>query len=173
MSSNSDKENPNMIIGREIAQKFEFYFISLVFTILALSLQTASFTDINPQCIIEISGWFFLALSGLAGLSRLEWLPVSYRHYGSIQKEKNNLNAFIQGIRGRRVLKENDDEWSIEELRNAKGDLETHITKRKEIIDKLNISNTIAYQIHKWGFIVGFFCIIFSRALVALAKMIN
>lgn len=65
---------------REIAQqsqeKFEFYLIGLVFTLLVLSIQTAKFGQSNLSNFFELSGWVSLAVSGLFGLSRLEYIPV-------------------------------------------------------------------------------------------------
>lgn len=168
MNGNTNEENYNFVISRQISQKFEFYFIALTFTILGLSIQTASFTNINSQCFMEIIGWLCLAFSGLAGLSRLEWLPVAYRHYGSLQQEKNSLNVFNQGLQGRTILKGNQEEWSIEELKDTQGNLTTRITEREKVIKRLDRSTVIKYKIHKWGFVIGVFCIIFSRAIIGL-----
>lgn len=65
---------------REIAhntqEKFEFYLISLVFT-LALSIQTSKFgVFIFSADVMELLGWFSLLISGVAGLWRLEYIPV-------------------------------------------------------------------------------------------------
>ena len=172
MGENLNQENENFRISREMEQKYEFYFIALVFTILGLSIQTAIFTNYIHQYIVEIAGWACLALSGLAGLSRLEWEPVVYRQYGSIDKEKRGLSIFNQGLKGRIIMKEDQEEWSIEELKNAKGNLEIHIAKREEIIKKLENSTIVKYKIHKWCFVIGVICIIYSRAFVGLSKFL-
>ena len=67
-------------IDREIAQKtqekFEFYVISLVFTLLALSIQTSKFGSSNIADASELSGWVSLLVSGLAGLWRMQFVPI-------------------------------------------------------------------------------------------------
>ena len=70
--------NPNTEISIRLKERFEFYVIALAFTILGLSIQTASFGTSLPSDSFELLGWLFLFISGLVGLSRLEWIPVWY-----------------------------------------------------------------------------------------------
>ncbi len=42
--ANPNIENTNFQISRQISEKFEFYFIALVFTVLGLTIQTSSFS---------------------------------------------------------------------------------------------------------------------------------
>lgn len=65
-----------MEIAHQTQEKFEFYLLSLVFTLLALSVQTAKFGDNIIPTIFELSGWLFLLISGLFGLWRIEYLSV-------------------------------------------------------------------------------------------------
>ena len=75
---NYQQEHPMTHAGRNLNHQFEFYFIALIFTILGLAVQTSSTTEILIQIVFEISSWVSLLLSGLVGLSRLEWLPFVY-----------------------------------------------------------------------------------------------
>jgi len=61
----------NQEISIQTQQKFEFYFLALVFTVLGLSIQTSVFSS-KLQSAIEIAAWAFFLISGLAGLSRME-----------------------------------------------------------------------------------------------------
>jgi hypothetical protein len=47
-----------------------------VFTLLALSIQTAKFGTSSIADIFELIGWVLLFISGISGLWRLEFLPV-------------------------------------------------------------------------------------------------
>ena len=68
----SSEEDKNLTIAVDLQNKFEFYFIGLVFTVLALSIQTASIAKGHIQYFFEIFAWFSLLLSGFSGLLKLE-----------------------------------------------------------------------------------------------------
>ncbi len=164
---NQNKENANIELAIQAAQKFEFYFIALVFTILGLSIHTSSIIG-NWQCFFEILSWFALTTSGLAGLSRLEWKPIAYQHFGLLQQEERSLAAFKQGLEGRTVLKETGEQWTAEELEGGKKNIDNHITLRKRKIEKVEKWVEWAYTIHKWCFVIGIISLVVARAILAL-----
>ena len=169
--NNKNQENPNITIARELSQKFEFYFIALVFTILGLSVQTASIIKDYYQYVFEILAWCLLLVSGLSGLSRLEWLSIAYRHYGSAEVEKNNLNAMNQGLGGRTIINEEEREWTNEELHQAKLRLEQQKIKREIESNKVDRRTVIKYRIHKWAFVIGAISLVISRVILNLKKI--
>src|ERR1700675_3517520 len=59
------------------SEKFELYTISLVFTLLALSVQTAKFGDSYIADSSELLGWVTLLISGIFGLWRMELKPMA------------------------------------------------------------------------------------------------
>jgi hypothetical protein len=83
--------DPNLEYAIQTQQKFEFYFLALVFTILGLSIQTAKLS-FWLQGVFEIAAWLSLLASGLAGLSRMEWIPVSYKGHAEVVHRR----AFLQ-----------------------------------------------------------------------------
>lgn len=171
---NNKNDNPSYYkMAAEIELKYEFYFVSLIFTLLALSIQTASFTDINVQCVMEIIGWFILMMSGIFGLSRLEWLSVLYHNYGSLSIGKHNLNTIEQGIQGKIIVNKNDEEWHIEKLRDEKTSMELNLETHSGVISKQEKNLKLTYLLRKWGFVIGLLCIMSSRILIALTKIIN
>lgn len=71
----------------EFQGKLEFFILTLIFAILALSVQTANFGDYLFGDLIEILGWILLLISGIAGIFRLQYVPIVLRYYAA--KEKN------------------------------------------------------------------------------------
>jgi hypothetical protein len=168
---NQNIENTNFQIARQISDKFEFYFIALVFTVLGLTIQTSSFCKNNYQTFFEFFAWISLLLSGLAGLSRLEWVPVEYRHYGKIADTESKLNMIESGLQGRPILKSIGEEWDQGDLKNEEQKLKTYIGKHKERAKEISKRGQIKYKIHKWGFIIGVISIGISRGILGITKL--
>ena len=80
MSSNSNQE-----LAIETGIKFDFYLVVLTFTVLAFAVQTGKFVGHGVPDVIETVSWFAFLISGLAGLSRLEYFPVAYRAQHHLQ----------------------------------------------------------------------------------------
>lgn len=163
----STPEDGNLKIAIELSQKYEFYFLALVFTVLALSVQTAEMINKYYQYLYEIGAWVLFAISGLAGLSRLEWLPIAYKHYSASATEKNNLSHVKSG----NIMDENGETWSSESLTKAQIDLEQNLKKREVRIGQLERSSIIKYKCHKWCFIFGILSLIISRTIFQLIKI--
>src|SRR5947207_2547287 len=85
----------NAAIGRQLRERFETYLLGLIFTLLALSIQTARFGVSPIADLLELLGWILLLVSGLSGLSRSEWLPVLYFY----AHERNKRHLTVQEVR--------------------------------------------------------------------------
>ena len=59
-----------------VVEKYEFYFLGLTFTLLGLAVQTFKPTTVLSADVVEIGGWLCLLVSGLLGMSKIEWIPV-------------------------------------------------------------------------------------------------
>ncbi len=75
----TDNEPPKEIwerkkLGIDLRQKFELYFVSLAFTLVGLSVQTATRSGPSWRLPIEITGWVLLLVAGLVGLWRISKL---------------------------------------------------------------------------------------------------
>lgn len=167
----NNTENKNLKISIEVAQKFEFYFLALVFTILGLSVQTSSFTKDYFQYLFEISALFSLLVSGLAGLSRIEWMPVVYRHYGCLQQDQRDLDLLSEGLKGKSIMKPSGEVWPVNELAEEKKELENSISKRKKESEKVDKWSLRKYKIHKWSFFLAIICLVVSRTLYNFTKL--
>jgi len=157
--------NQNEEISIRLKERFEFYVIALTFTILGLSIQTASFGASLLSDSFELLGWLFLFISGLVGLSRLEWIPVAYSVHAEIQNwqsEAARLRQYQQ--MGRAAVPVVDDERGIvpiEEAIHAQDAEVTCLRPKAENIEKWTLRK---YTIHKWTFILGLIFLLLSRS---------
>ena len=79
----------NSNVGQRIQEKFQFYIVGLIFTLLGLAVQTASFGSSIVADLLEFGAWACLLLSALLAMSRLEWAPQIYRLFDIQQDLKS------------------------------------------------------------------------------------
>jgi len=166
--NNQNKENENFILARETAQKFDFYFLALVFTILGLSVQTSFFVQRYHQYIFEIVALFSLLVSGLAGLFRIEWMSVAYRHYGTIQEDQKKVDMLNQGLKGKPILSPSGKQFSDDELLKEKEKLNGFILKRQTTSKAIDRRTSIKYYVHKYMFVIGIIALVISRVILKM-----
>ena len=58
-------------IGLEMRQRYELYFATLIFTLLALAIQTAQPPMLRSWVLLETASWACFLLAGLLSLWRL------------------------------------------------------------------------------------------------------
>ena len=59
---------PNIHAAQRFQERFEFYLVTLTFTLLGLAAQTAAFGQLAMADLAELAAWGALLLSGLTGL---------------------------------------------------------------------------------------------------------
>ena len=150
----------NLEISIQTQQKFEFYFLALVFTVLGLSIETSDFSS-RLQSIIEIVAWACLLISGVAGLSRMEWIPVSYKSYSELTYEKSFAK---EAKTGRAIVDESGRLQSDAEVGEWIQHAERRIKERTEKMGEIERRGKIKYFLHKWMFVVGLLFLVVSRA---------
>ena len=78
-------------LGIDLLHKFDLYFVTLIFTLLGLAIQTATKSPYLIQNYVEIFGWFLLFISGLISLSGISKL--STREIGIAEVKHLQLNS--------------------------------------------------------------------------------
>ncbi len=168
MTANSP-DDLNIAHSIEISRKFEYYFIALVFTLLAVAIQSfpSMKINLNWQNYFEFGGWASLILSGISGLSRLENLPGVYFYAG----ERNKTNIKINLLSGDKNVFDPDASkmWKADEVKKELHVLKNNVSLINNCYGKLMKTTHMEYQLHRWAFIVGLFLIFISRGLTLFA----
>ena len=139
--------DPNLEYAVNTKDKFQFYFLALVFTILGLSIQTSTFSS-RIQSMIEIGGWLFLFASGVAGLSRMEWLPVLYEYKAELTRRE----AFIRDSRaGRPTVDESGEIMTESASKEFTSGVENSALGIVSTMDKLTCRAKAKHFLHKWA----------------------
>ncbi|SRR6266571_439859 len=159
-------------IAVDIQTRFRFYVLGLTFGILALSVQTASFTGPLVARIAELASWILLLASGLFGLSDLEWTPQSYvvnAVQGDVEERKRGLQkAKLQGATSIHVVAEGKSRSVEDLLDRADADM-TFVTNRRK---ELNRWGQLKYKAQKATFVVGLVALLVARGLRPLVDVV-
>ena len=162
----------NIEVAQRIQEKFDAYLLGLIFTVLAVSIQTAEFGTSLVADAFELFSWVCLLVAGLAGLSRLEWIPEQYRLY-SLQLEKEALaregeKARLAGAREFHVLEDRKVVNAEEHVTDARASAQ----KVAGALEPIAKKNTRKYRIMRTAFVVGLVSVMIARALVPAAAII-
>ena len=110
----------NIEVAGEYESKFRFYFVALVFTLLAASVQSAPLSEmLCANKIIEIIGWSLLLICGLSSLSFLEFSSVIYKNRAIAENSENdettrNISKEVaQETNDRSSIKYSISKWSF------------------------------------------------------------
>lgn len=162
---------------REVAhstqEKFEFYALSLVFTLLALSIQTAKFGAFAAADTSELLGWLSLLVSGIAGLWRLEYVPVE--RIKMVQKEEFESKILelkelqMKGVKQIFVLETNSDQAIPDRIRN----FQEAVDALAPLIESLGRSNLRKYYVHRYLFVIGLVCLLVSRSFGPATNLVR
>jgi hypothetical protein len=170
----SDQPNTSDLeYSRQLQEKFELYLLGLTFTLLGLAVQTAKFGTYQHADILELLGWLALLISGLIGLSRLEWLPVAYKtnsHLVDIKTEHVSLIAANeQGIKGVLVI----DQPGPADIQVLIADRVNAIKKVEARVSALEKSILRKYTAHKWIFVLGLTLLVMARGYSPTASIVS
>lgn len=159
--SNTERE-----IAQKTQEKFEFYVISLVFTLMALSIQTSKFGVSSIADSFELVGWVLLLISGFSGLWRIEYLSVErmkLTQKDELQNQINNCNEIkLKGTTEIYVLESKSNQPIEERIKN----LSKGIKALTPLIKKLERHNNVKYKTHRATFLLGVISIIVARGYI-------
>ena len=162
---------------RQVAQKtqeqFQFYLLALVFTLLAASIQTAKFGSEVYADVLELSGWLFLATSGLAGLLHLE--SASTQRYVLAEQVKfeddvAKLREFKLQGKDKIIVMQSEQVQTIDDQIINRVQSHKLLTREFERLDR---QNTTKYQLHRWAFALGLLLVAGARAHPGITNILQ
>ena len=154
-------------VAQQGQEKFQFYLLSLVFTLLALSVQTAKIgTHIVSDCI-ELAGWALLLASGIAGLWFMEINPtlrVKMAQKGEFEDYVSKMRELqLKGQTTIYVLETSSNQTIAELIVNR----QDAINVLKPLIERLERHQGIKYQVFRYCFVAGLLLVAAARVFPA------
>ena len=164
-------DNSNIDVAIRIQEKFEFYFLSLTFIILGLSIQTSKFGAHAISDGLELLCWISFFVSGMAGLSRMRWAPSLYKVKDAVMRrewvrddaKRRELNGETRAIRG-------EEEISIGDFI---ADVSQGVKEVEDQLSKLETKNNLKHSLHVYGFTFGLLFLMGSRGYEPAVRFVG
>ena len=160
-----DNQQSDLEAAQRVQERVQFYFVTLTFTLLALSVETAKFSGSNISSTSELLAWVFLLMSGITGLSRLNSIPGNFKisiHLHSIQ---SNIDNAVQLMRdgNKTILLERTAE-AVDANEYLSQQLNTKaMLKEKE--DALIKKQSLLMRVHLSALMLGLVILIIARGI--------
>jgi hypothetical protein len=154
----------NKVSKDKLAEKFEFFFIGLIFAVLGISIQTVNFSESSDIVIlVEVASWLCFLISGLIGLNKLEWLPNLIYLRDRVQNRKNILGKLniMSKTSSQILIAESNEYMAIKDLMDES---ETLREKYNDELKKLAEKHGIKNKVQRWSFYIGFLLLAISRS---------
>jgi hypothetical protein len=163
--------DPNAQNASDLQQKFELYFLGLIFTILGFALQTSQKPAHISVAITELMAWAFLILCGIIGMYRLIWASVTMYTYSEINIFKAT-RAQIQGLSVARGIL-TDPAGNPIDIPSTLGDLNESIDKLEGRSTKQNKRSVFLFNVQLIIFIAALIMLFYSRGYTSLNLIFN
>ncbi|WP_144898059.1 hypothetical protein [Luteimonas cucumeris] len=154
--------------AERLQSQFRYYFVALVFTLLAASIQTAKFDSSSVRTISELAGWALFAVSGFVALSYLEWEPLireQLAHRDSFSQQVDEAKAAkLRGVSEIHVL----SSGGMQSLDDRISNLEDSVRKLSDAADKRLGVAGVKYEMWRWSFVLALVAILIARGGAAL-----
>ena len=140
-------EHPNYKHARDASDKFDNYFPVLVFSILALAVQTLTWTD-RVSNYASVSAISLLFLSGILSLWKLEQVPGFFVAAAEADDLRDKVNRLIT---------------TSPLPPSTFTDLATLAVSQDQKVVSINERFKFWYKVQRWAFVVGLGALIFAR----------
>ena len=172
MSEKSAAEG-NIEISQRLQERFETYWLGLIFTLLALSVQSAKFGVSVPADVLELLSWLLLLVAGLAGMSRFEWMPRQYAWYAHQINEEEKVRAAQQriadGIEIVNLAPLMTEMPAAQYLAKA----EATVKEVEDRLKQLDAKQLRKYRLKRWSFALALGSLIAARGYVPVEHIVR
>ncbi len=154
----------NQEMAIDIKTKVDFYLLSITFTVLGLSIQTAEFGGSHLADGFELIAWLCLFVSGVFGLSRMRWAASVFTVAHAIDERKQGLegNKQAKAAGWKTVETPQGGQKPIDSDIKAR---ETGVAVAENQLEGLQEKLIIKSKVHTWGFALGVAFLMCSRGL--------
>lgn len=157
----------------EVQQKFDYYVVALIFTLLAASIQTGEFGNSAPRDALELVSWFLLLVAGLVALWRLEWMHIADRlstDLARIDQERLELLKHKAGGARSVLVGTTETMSTVEEQIANRKESASKLQKRMAQLDQSALHK---YDIGRYALVLGLCLLVASRAYLPLLGILR
>jgi hypothetical protein len=157
----------------EAQQKFDYYVVALIFTLLAASVQTAPFGKSAIRDTLELASWGLLLFAGLLALWRLEWMHIADTLVEKLQTVTQERVELVKGKAqgSQSVFVASTQQMSPIDVQIANRD--QSLVQIQANLDKIDRSAFRKYSIARWAFVLGLSALIAGRAYLPVLSVVN
>jgi len=171
MADSPSSRDENVEIAHRIQQKFDFFLIALTFSILGLSIQTAHFGQARTPAALELMGWSGLLISGLVGLSRLEWLPQLYHSFSFREDMSTRVGAVRKASQMPNVVVRPSEDGTTPSITELISQGESNLSRIDSSVKTLEALTFRRYRVQRLTFALGTTALVCARGLGPLVGL--
>lgn len=163
----------NQRLAHELQTKFEFWLIGLIFAVLALAVQTATFTGSKTGQLCELTAWVLLLVAGLIGVWRLEWAP-SFYQLGSRRARHEAIMKKLQEIEttGHRSIYDAQSR-EFQDLSSLMKQVQENIKLVDKRMTPIQQKQLVRYRLMRALVIAGFALLLIARGHDPALNLVN
>jgi hypothetical protein len=151
-------------LAHQTQEKFQFYVLGLIFTLLAASVQTAKFGVSSTATSLELFGWAALLIAGVVLMWRVEWdSPIRMLHTKLAEAEHEQAQLIqAQGLGQQNAVTHMGAQVPIAQ---RLADLAARIPEAKAKVKRMERLDAIKYTTARIAFLLGVTGVVLARGL--------
>ncbi len=153
-------------LAHHTQEKFHFYVLGLIFTLLAASVQTAEFGSSHVATALELLGWVSLLISGIALMWRVEWdSPIRMLMQKISEAEREEAQLIQLQLRG--VPQVQTTSGAMIDVATRLAEIGPKLISAKERMARLDRLENWKYLTARSAFLTGLVALVVARGLPA------